>query len=620
MPVCRQVTGLLLLFTLLLVQSGCEIMPVTRLRPVVENPYPEIQTVAVLPFSNQTNDPSVDVMEVARCYAAEVQKIGGFTVISVDTVAAKMKAAGITSLNSVEEVRLLCRILGVDGVFIGRVNIWSDQSPLELGITVEWYATNQYFQPSPTGHGLPWGTTREEEIPAPLISAAERELAKAQLATQTPEDPEGEAAYAAFCEEMERKEQLAQFSQGLPQTPSTEPRRSTAAPVDSDYDEDSNEFEQYDSERESYRQLQQMNIDNEFAKIHGDKTTIRRGTHNLKVNTRNIEEVKRRIAELLKDEDPDVEVGVPLESPMPEGLEHSDWIRRHRHRETLQEQMHRTHKPELPPEAFAQPSAQVYPPNYGGTIPPSLSAYQHYAVPQYAPYQNVQPYTQQNIHFTPAAIASETDGEAQKYGFMVHHPSDPETGAVSGNAIFLEVDSNGNIARAFMVDTDTEELGEEIALSVIGLDQSTLSMTVPPVPMYQHQMPGMIMPNGQMALEPESFPGLPSNWPDPRGFISDGPRREKPTKLTPSLAPICALTKHYSADDASVTQALEDYHFHFRDSEMIGGWQKVLRDRKAFITFCCRMHIWEILSSRGGAREAVEVKRTWKTWIGTTNP
>jgi len=54
-------------------------------------------------------------------------------------------------------------------------------------LEIEWYATNPYFHPIVAGHGLPWGTPAEKEIPDAVILQVEQDLARAQLATQTPD-------------------------------------------------------------------------------------------------------------------------------------------------------------------------------------------------------------------------------------------------------------------------------------------------------------------------------------------------------------------------------------------------------------------------------------------------
>src|SRR6185312_7340932 len=75
---------------------------------------------------------------------------------------------------------------GVDAVVIGSVTDYSPYYPPRCGLRVEWYAANSGFHEIPPGYGLPWGTPKEEFIPAPLVFESEFALAKAQLATQTP--------------------------------------------------------------------------------------------------------------------------------------------------------------------------------------------------------------------------------------------------------------------------------------------------------------------------------------------------------------------------------------------------------------------------------------------------
>jgi hypothetical protein len=51
---------------------------------------------------------------------------------------------------------------------------------------VNWYAANPGLHPIPVGYGLPWGTKEEKNIPNWVKLESERELARAQIATQTP--------------------------------------------------------------------------------------------------------------------------------------------------------------------------------------------------------------------------------------------------------------------------------------------------------------------------------------------------------------------------------------------------------------------------------------------------
>jgi len=101
--------------------------------------------------------------------------------------------------------------------------------------------------------------------------------------------------------------------------------------------------------------------------------------------------------------------------------------------------------------------------------------------------------------------------------------------------------------------------------------------------------------------------GLPSDWPDPKGFIPPGPRRTPPTAV-PSDAPVLRHTKTYNGHNMDFTTALSNY-FYFRDDARFGGWQGYLDRSEDFIRFCCHMHVSEMLSARGGAGESKVVLR-----------
>lgn len=69
-------------------------------------------------------------------------------------------------------------------------------------------------------------------------------------------------------------------------------------------------------------------------------------------------------------------------------------------------------------------------------------------------------------------------------------------------------------------------------------------------------------------------------------------------------------TRVYNGHDSEFTEALASYYF-FRDDGRFGGWQTYLQRSDDFIRFCCHMHIWEMLSARGGAGETRVVWR-WR--------
>jgi hypothetical protein len=104
-------------------------------------------------------------------------------------------------------------------------------------------------------------------------------------------------------------------------------------------------------------------------------------------------------------------------------------------------------------------------------------------------------------------------------------------------------------------------------------------------------------------------PGIPPDWPDPRGFIPLPPSAS-PAPCVPSHMPVLRHTQTYNGTDSRVTEALASYYF-FQDDARFGGWQNYLQRSEDYIRFCCRMHIWEMLSARGGAGETRVVWR-WK--------
>jgi hypothetical protein len=105
----------------------------------------------------------------------------------------------------------------------------------------------------------------------------------------------------------------------------------------------------------------------------------------------------------------------------------------------------------------------------------------------------------------------------------------------------------------------------------------------------------------------EADPNVPLNWPDPNGFIPKPPTAH-PAPGMPTDAPVMQHMRSYRGNDTEFTTALEDYYYS-RDDARMGGWQDYLRRSDDFIRFCCRMHIWEMLSARGGAGETRVVWR-----------
>ncbi len=165
---------------------GCShILPEVMHQPMVHNPFPQFSKVAILPFFNQSNEPTVDGRQFALDYFAELQSIPGFEVVPVGVAERTAKELGV-DLSNAESRRYLANQLGVDVIVVGTVTDFSPYYPPRCGLRVDWYAANAGFHEIPAGYGLPWGTPQEEFIPESLVFEAEMALAREQLETQSP--------------------------------------------------------------------------------------------------------------------------------------------------------------------------------------------------------------------------------------------------------------------------------------------------------------------------------------------------------------------------------------------------------------------------------------------------
>ncbi|MEX2176031.1 MAG: hypothetical protein WD872_16840 [Pirellulaceae bacterium] len=187
-PCHRRFALLALLASAALWLSGCAVFPDRRVEPQYHNPFPQLHRVAVLPFYNQSAEPTVDGEAIALTYYNALQDIPGFEVMPVGVAKQLMVASGIEPRMG-SDFQKLARMMGVDAVLVGSVTEFSPYYPPRIGLAVDWYAANPSFHPIPAGYGLPWGRAEEEFIPGTLVQQAEFELARKQLATQTPELP-----------------------------------------------------------------------------------------------------------------------------------------------------------------------------------------------------------------------------------------------------------------------------------------------------------------------------------------------------------------------------------------------------------------------------------------------
>jgi hypothetical protein len=167
---------------------GCAAVPDVHHKPQIHNPFPQLHRVVVLPFYNQSKEPTVDGEAIALAYFHELQLIPGFEVMPVGVAKQVLQGTGIQPRTGAD-FQQLAQLLGVDAVIVGSVTDYSPYYPPRMALTVDWYAANPGFHPIPVGYGLPWGSADEEYIPERLKLESEFALAREQLATQTPDLP-----------------------------------------------------------------------------------------------------------------------------------------------------------------------------------------------------------------------------------------------------------------------------------------------------------------------------------------------------------------------------------------------------------------------------------------------
>ncbi len=524
----KRIYIILLVIMSCLLASGCELMPVTRYKPTLHNPFPEMSTVAVVPFFNQTGNGSFDGREFAKCFANELQRIPGFNVISNEVVENTMREHEILRFESVDDIRYLAQLLHADAIVIGKVHDFKGYYAPHIKFETEWYSVNPYLHPIPTGYGLPWGTEHEGFIPPKLALLAEMELAAAQMKTQTPDyepvlSPEERRKLANPEETPEGPEQYEfrwQPGEANKEARKENPIRLAAATIPNNMGRETlNETELGDYAE--YRQNQDLN---NFLRTTG---------------TPYIPE-----AQPLSEEDQKKEA-VALDPEMPHPLQNGPW-----------------------PSVTAQPGENPW---------SAQSQYPLYQQGQFDTGMYPGHYAAQNFGmFTPEQLSQQL------------------------------------IAQGLTPEEAARQLLQYGAL------YGWTNQPIAPIGQQYPFMPGMPVAgqDGVVMGEPNSFPGLPEDWPDPRGFIPEGPKAEKPKEKIRNDGPIITKTSFYEGNESEFMQALQDYDYLFRDDKRIAGSQSILMNRNEFIRFCCRLHIWEIFTARGGAGQAEKVVRQWKIWEG----
>jgi hypothetical protein len=168
---------------LLLLSVGCSAIPDVRHKPQYHNPFPQLTRIGILPFRNQSEEPTLSGARVSLAYYNELQSIPGFEVIPLGVVETQLAHF---ETHVIQRPLASSEDMGVDAVLQGAITDYYAYYPPRMTLKVNWYAANPGLHPIPVGYGLPWGTKEEKKIPEWIRLESERELAKEQIATQTP--------------------------------------------------------------------------------------------------------------------------------------------------------------------------------------------------------------------------------------------------------------------------------------------------------------------------------------------------------------------------------------------------------------------------------------------------
>lgn len=220
---------------LLFLCLGCAAIPDVRHKPKFHNPFPELSRVAILPFRNQSEEPTLSGARVSLAYYNELQSVPGFEVLPLGVVEQAVMVYEQQKLGrpiaTADDFQQFAQFLGVDAVLQGSITDYTPYYPPRMTLKVNWYAANPGLHPIPVGYGLPWGTKEEKKIPDWVRLESERALAREQMATQTPQasDPSPAEPELQFYPDNPRKEQIDAPNQQP--APTTAPESELPAPA-----------------------------------------------------------------------------------------------------------------------------------------------------------------------------------------------------------------------------------------------------------------------------------------------------------------------------------------------------------------------------------------------------
>ena len=118
----------------LVLSSGCHIES-WKYKTYPENPFPEVQVVAILPFLNHTSERKLKTDEFANIFASEILKFDGFRVVRPRVVALTLGEG--EEIRTLEDAIRVGRRVKADAVFVAAVTDYDPYRPPKIGISVQ---------------------------------------------------------------------------------------------------------------------------------------------------------------------------------------------------------------------------------------------------------------------------------------------------------------------------------------------------------------------------------------------------------------------------------------------------------------------------------------------------
>lgn len=545
----------LVLAALVLSQSGCMLVPDIKTKPQYHNPFPQISRVAILPFRNQSQEPTLSGSRVSLAYYDELQSIPGFEVLPTGLVETQWTAFETNVLRrpaaTAEDFQRFARYLGVDAVLQGAITDYDAYYPPRMTLKVNWYAANPGFHPIPAGYGLPWGTKHEKKIPQWIRLEAERALAREQLKTQTPDDSE------EFSEDETNDQTTSDQPANAPPTAANVPP--PVLPNDPFLNSNGN----------SNGNNRDLNSPS--------NTPSPSDTNSGNANPGSpVPPVGSGVAE-----DPNVttvSAAMPRKSP-----------------------------------ASATPKSSLRKSSPAESFAPKTSS-QNKALPAGSERGSGGGWTKTGTQFGPVRLKpiQQTLRPLSATQMEIGQPSADGVPADSvPDVVTPEILTQNPYGK--------DQQSDEVVTSVIEDYREGEKLPLPPSArrslMVPSDMPAesvLLEAGSAHAALLDTSPlsndsELPEDWPDPKGFIPAKPKRNKPQMIA-QYEPIISHMKAYNGSNEDFTESLGEY-FYFRDDARFGGWQAYLQRSEDFIRFCCHLHVRETLAARGGELESRMILR-----------